>query len=102
VSFRQLFLSPAQWQDPLTFRPERFDPEDPMFLTPDGKRRAFGSFMPFYPGPRSCVATLFAQREGMLMLATLVHLFDFSIPKDKCESEGVWLSVKASAANITD
>jgi cytochrome P450 len=73
-----------------------------MYLTPDGKKRHFASFMPFYTGPRSCIASTFAQKESVLMIAVLAHLFDFSIPKDKHESGGIWLSVKASADNKSD
>ena len=51
------------WQDPLTFKPERF-------VNVDGQRNPF-AFVPFSGGPRNCIGQRFAMMELKL---TLYHL----------------------------
>jgi cytochrome P450 len=54
------------WDDPMTFRPERFAGED--------DRPEFAYF-PFGGGPRRCIGQQFAMVEGKLILATLARAY---------------------------
>ena len=55
------------WDDPETFRPARFMPDQPP--------PARFSFMPFGAGPRICVGAQFAMTEAILVLAALIGHF---------------------------
>ena len=57
----------ALWQDPDTFRPARFMPDQPP--------PARFAFMPFGAGPRICVGAQFAMTEAVLVLAALIGRF---------------------------
>jgi cytochrome P450 len=57
----------ALWQDPETFRPARFMPDQPA-----PPRFAF---MPFGAGPRICVGAQFATNEAVLVLAAMIGRF---------------------------
>lgn len=57
----------AHWQDPDTFRPERFLPGAP---TP-----ARYTYLPFSLGPRVCTGAVFGLHEAMICLATLAQTF---------------------------
>ena len=57
----------ALWQDPDTFRPTRFMPDQPA--------PARFAFMPFGAGPRICVGAQFAMTEAVLVLAALIGRF---------------------------
>ncbi|MEA2740662.1 MAG: hypothetical protein QOH05_3969, partial [Acetobacteraceae bacterium] len=60
----------ALWQDPDTFRPARFMPDQPA--------PARFAFMPFGAGPRICVGAQFAMTEAVLVLAALVGRFQLT------------------------
>nr|ATG29958.1 CYP750C30 [Taxus chinensis] len=64
---------PAVWDDPLAFRPERFMGKDI-----DIKGREF-SMLPFGAGRRGCPGASMATRSMELMLAHLMHCFDWSV-----------------------
>lgn len=51
----QVHRNSEQWQRPQEFIPERFDPDHPLYLTPDGKKRNPYSFVPFNGGIRMCL-----------------------------------------------
>ena len=55
------------WQDPDSFRPARFMPDQPA--------PARFAFMPFGAGPRICVGAQFAMTEAVLVLAALMRRF---------------------------
>ncbi len=57
---------PALWEDPLTFDPDRFDPQQ-------AKQRDRWQYLPFGAGPRSCVGDHFAMLEATLALATIIR-----------------------------
>lgn len=61
------------WDDPLSFRPERFAGED--------DRPKFAYF-PFGGGPRRCIGQQFALVEGKLILATLAHQYHLDLVSD--------------------
>lgn len=55
------------WENPATFRPERF--------LPPNKPVPY-SFLPFGGGPRNCIGTAFAQVEMKVVLARMLQRFD--------------------------
>ena len=60
---------PAFWQDS-----ERFDPE--RFARDKGQDRPRHAYFPFGLGPRVCIGTNFALTEAVMVLASLVNMFD--------------------------
>jgi cytochrome P450 len=61
------------WDDPASFRPERFAGE--------GDRPRFAYF-PFGGGPRRCIGQQFAMVEGKLILATLAQRYHLELVSD--------------------
>lgn len=57
----------AHWQDPDTFRPERFLPGAPPPIR--------YTYLPFSLGPRVCTGAMFGLYEAMICLATLAQNF---------------------------
>lgn len=83
---------PLIWESPLEFRPERFL---------DGKWDYNGndfSYFPFGSGRRICAGTAMAERMFLYALASLVHSFDWKLPKgvelDVAEKFGIVLQKK--------
>lgn len=66
VAIHALHRDPTLWDDPLTFDPDRFDPQR-------SKGRDRWQFLPFGGGPRSCIGDHFAMLESTLALATIVR-----------------------------
>ncbi len=54
---------------------ERFDPD--RFLPEAVRRRPAHSYKPFGTGERACIGRQFALHEAVLVLARLLHRFDF-------------------------
>ena len=67
-----LHHDPAIWDDPDSFRPERFLDEDGNFVPPKVDR-----FLPFSAGRRVCLGEPLARLELFLVLARLLHSFRF-------------------------
>lgn len=63
-----LHRSEALWEDPDSFKPERF-----------ADRKAIGryAYLPFGDGPRICIGASFAIQEAVIILATLLGRFKF-------------------------
>ncbi|PWA95842.1 cytochrome P450 [Artemisia annua] len=81
---------PRYWENPLEFKPERF-------LT--GKWDYNGNnlkFFPFGSGRRLCPGIVLAEKMQMFILASLLHSFNWSLPKgeehDLSENFGVTLN----------
>ncbi len=64
---------PQFWDEPESFRPERFAPE----VERDRHRYAW---FPFGGGPRACIGQSLSLLEGVITLAVLVRDFDFTAP----------------------
>ena len=62
----------ANWQDPESFCPERFDRQSP------AKQPPF-AYVPFGGGPRNCIGAAFAQIEAKAVLARLLQRFEFRL-----------------------
>lgn len=67
--------NPEFWDDPLVFKPERF-----MDSNVDFKGRDF-EYLPFGAGRRICPGIPLANRMIVLMLAVLLHSFEWELPE---------------------
>ncbi|EXB54226.1 Cytochrome P450 76C4 [Morus notabilis] len=67
--------NPKYWQDPLTFSPERF-----LGSSVDYRGRDF-EYIPFGAGRRICPGLPLANRMVTLLLASLLHSFDWKLPE---------------------
>ena len=77
VNMFGLHMNGKQWQRPKEFLPQRFDPNDPLFLTPDGKKRHPMSLSPFNGGRRICFGKTFAESSTRLASTYFSQYFDF-------------------------
>lgn len=59
---------PDHWENPYTFRPERFTPERK-------KGRHPAAYLPFGAGPRLCIGNSFAMLEMQLVLAKMIQRY---------------------------
>ncbi|KAG1926380.1 steroid 17-alpha-hydroxylase/17,20 lyase-like [Pimephales promelas] len=73
VNMWAIHHDPKHWDEPDTFRPERF-------LDSSGKRTTPASFLPFGAGPRVCVGESLARIELFLFISRLLQRFHFSVP----------------------
>jgi cytochrome P450 len=65
---------PKSWKDPLDYKPERF-------LTSNMDFRGSNiEFIPFGAGRRACPGQPMATKHVPLVLASLLHFFDWSLP----------------------
>ncbi|KAG9452445.1 hypothetical protein H6P81_005349 [Aristolochia fimbriata] len=74
---------PLSWEDPLEFRPERFLTNDHIskpFLNISPINHDF-RYIPFGSGRRMCVGIPLGERMILLLLATLLHSFDWQLPQ---------------------
>ncbi|OAY39660.1 iridoid oxidase [Manihot esculenta] len=76
VSAWAMGRDPDSWEDPLSFKPERF-----LGSNIDYKGQNY-ELIPFGSGRRICVGVLLAQRVVVLSLAALIHCFDWEFDKD--------------------
>lgn len=65
----------SQWQRPNEFLPDRFNPESPLYLTPEGKQRHPMSHATFMYGSRICIGKSLA--EIALRVAILYYAYNF-------------------------
>ena len=84
INMNGLHKNRAEWQRPMEFLPERFDPTDPLSLTPAGKKRHTMSWVPFFGGKRVCFGKTFAEANLKLVSTYLTQYFDFEfVEKEK-------------------
>uniref|UniRef100_A0ACD5YHH5 Uncharacterized protein n=1 Tax=Avena sativa TaxID=4498 RepID=A0ACD5YHH5_AVESA len=76
VNLWAIMRDPATWTQPEEFVPERFLGEDVDFR---GKDQV--EFMPFGAGRRACPGTPMATRVVTLILASLLHAFEWRLPE---------------------
>jgi cytochrome P450 len=79
IHIYQLQRNPKEWQRPHEYRPERFDPKDPMYLTPDGKKRHPMSFRPFFGGKRVCLGQTFVETVSKCIGPSLIYNFEMEL-----------------------
>lgn len=86
----------GQWKDPDVFDPDRFLSAPARF-----------AYLPFGDGPRICIGASFALQEAVILLASLLARFRFSLVPEKPPKPvmiltlrpegGVWLQVERAA-----
>lgn len=74
MSSYALGRSPLLWDDPLTFDPDRFTPEN------EAGRPRF-QWMPFGGGPRMCLGASFAKMSVTVMAASMLRDLRFRCPE---------------------
>ncbi|KAG0710129.1 Methyl farnesoate epoxidase [Chionoecetes opilio] len=72
VNLYSVVMDPEYWQDPETFRPERF-------LNPDGTARKDERLIVFGKGRRACLGEALARMTSFVLFTTLLQNFDFSL-----------------------
>ena len=72
---------PRWFEQPETFRPERFLPDAPPIPR--------GAWIPFGVGPRVCIGQHFAMLEMTLVAAMLLQRFELRLPDDAAPAEPV-------------
>jgi cytochrome P450 len=86
---RIVHTDPRWWDDPETFRPERWlDGKGSVDASDDRPEYAY---FPFGGGPRHCIGARFAMLEARLALATLARRFRFTDPGEVTPSLAVTL-----------
>eukprot|EP00977_Amphora_coffeiformis_P003749 scaffold742_cov165-Amphora_coffeaeformis.AAC.25 len=79
ISIHLLERHPKYWDDPETFRPERW-----INVSAEEQERRKFAFLPFSAGARNCIGQRFATLEAQLILAPLVRAFQiFIAPSQK-------------------
>lgn len=71
ISPYALHRNPALFEDPLAFRPERFDNEKSWHKL---------AYLPFSTGPRVCIGNAFALMEGRVVMAMIAQRFRLTTP----------------------
>jgi cytochrome P450 len=66
---------PSSWENPDTFIPERFTPEE-------SKKRSQFAYLPFSAGPRKCIGDEFALMEGVLAMTMMLQHYKVSLLAD--------------------
>ncbi|XP_048319339.1 (S)-N-methylcoclaurine 3'-hydroxylase isozyme 1 [Ziziphus jujuba] len=74
VNFWAISRDPDYWEDPLVFKPERF-----LNLSLDFKGNDF-QLIPFGSGRRICPGLSMAAKHVPLVVASLIHSFNWSLP----------------------
>lgn len=64
---------PSVFPDPEVFQPHRW-------LKPEDRRRMEPYFIPFSAGARGCIGRNISYLEQIIMLASLVHRYEFALP----------------------
>ena len=90
VNFHALHHNPLEWQRPDEFLPKRFDPKDPLFLTPKGQKRHNYSFVPFNGGQRACFGKTFAETSMKMIAIYTTQLFDMEIIGDEYKAANAY------------
>ncbi len=72
LNFYSVHRDTRYWDDPLEFRPERFESEQ------DSERHRY-AYLPFGGGARVCVGNSFATMEAQILLATIAQRFSLSL-----------------------
>jgi cytochrome P450 len=75
------------WKEPLKFFPERFLPEEK-------KKIPSGAYYPFGLGPRACIGAYFAGMEAKIILATVVHHYDWELLREEPQRNEAGISLR--------
>ena len=77
VNFMGLHYNTDHWQRPKEFLPQRFDPSDPLYLSPSGTKRHAFAWAPFNGGRRVCFGKTFAEATMKITVTYLTSYFNF-------------------------
>ncbi|KAL6263135.1 hypothetical protein P5V15_005936 [Pogonomyrmex californicus] len=78
-----IHTNPMYWDDPLSYKPERFITEDGSIVKPK-------AFLPYQMGKRMCVGDELAKMILFLFTARFLHSFIISVPLDtQLDMEGI-------------
>ncbi|CDW84544.1 cytochrome family subfamily polypeptide 55 precursor [Stylonychia lemnae] len=77
INMNALHFNPEEWIRPEEFIPERFDPNNPLYLTPKGTKRHAMSFGPFLGGKRICLGKTFAESLIKCLSIVIINSIDF-------------------------
>ncbi|KAF8769489.1 hypothetical protein HU200_006524 [Digitaria exilis] len=91
-----IMRDPAAWERPDVFVPERFLENAAEMIDFRGKKF---EFIPFGSGRRACPGMAMAERVVPLILASLIHAFDWRLP-DGVSAERLDVSEKFTTANV--
>ncbi len=69
---------PDLWDEPLAFRPQRWDPNDPLY-----RKHRTNEYLPFVPGPHRCVGAELATMELTVILARLLTRSSLYLPEQR-------------------
>ena len=79
TGFYSIHRNPDYFDDPFTFRPERWIVDPKKNVTPQDVKRAQSGFFPFSFGPRGCIGRNLAYMEMKTVIAKTVWLFDMRL-----------------------
>ena len=82
INFGVVQRDPRQWQRPAEFLPDRYDPESPLYLRPDGGKRHPMSHIAFSFGPRNCPGQVFGLMESKIFVAYVAMKMKFDMDLD--------------------
>ena len=83
INFHGLHMNADHWQRPKEFLPQRFDKDDPLSLSPDGKKRHAFAWAPFNGGRRVCFGKTFAEATMKILATYLTSHFNFEHENEK-------------------
>lgn len=87
--------NPNEWQKPHVFNPYRFDPNNELFKTPDGKQRHPLSLVPFSMGERKCIGYNLANVMMPTIISKIAHDFDMEFVDQNLYEEDVFVVASA-------
>ncbi|HXH74640.1 MAG TPA: cytochrome P450 [Bacteriovoracaceae bacterium] len=79
--------APDLWDEPHLFKPTRFM---------DKKKITAGAYYPFGLGPRACIGAYFAGVEAKIILASIVHHYDWDISKVAPQTSTAGITLRPS------
>jgi len=89
INITGLHMHSREWQRPYEFLPQRFDNNDPLSLTADGKKRNPMSWVPFNGGKRVCFGKTFAEVNLKIVTTYLSQYFNFNMVDNNKNSNGI-------------
>ena len=90
IFFHGLHMNGSQWQRPKEFLPQRFDVDDPLYQTSDGKKRHTFAYVPFNGGLRVCFGKTFAEAAMKIMMTYLTTYFNFEHVDEKYRDKDIY------------
>ena len=87
IDIHAIHSDPKQWKKPDEFIPERFDHSNPISLTPSGKLRSNGAWIPFSGGTRICFGKTFAEATLKISAIYFSQAFNYKFVDKRYETE---------------